>query len=156
MIHRHRDPDFQIDWPWRYDQCGCGARRLRMTARPGGYTPRRYGWPRPVDAHGRTVNDTGWVPEPAGGWPPENELPPLPPKWSATLTSQPDPPCYSDLIVYAREVVDGLDDGDHLAALEAYGKFTVGAAQCIRELGRRQSRSVPFKDFGDVLEPDDA
>jgi hypothetical protein len=62
--HRHRDDDWQARGAWRYDECSCGARRVRRLY-SNFMSPVEGDWPRPVDRHGMPVHDTGWQ-RPAG------------------------------------------------------------------------------------------
>lgn len=59
----HRDPNWQQRGGYVYDQCKCGARRVRRVWTRGQFwcAPIDPGWPKLVDRHGRSINDTGWV-----------------------------------------------------------------------------------------------
>jgi hypothetical protein len=81
--HWHRDPNWQVRDAWRYDQCRCGARRTRLYHWAATFN--RIGqpypdWPPTFDRHGIQRFDSGWMPEPAGGWPVLSTRSPRPPK----------------------------------------------------------------------------
>jgi hypothetical protein len=65
VLHLHRDPNWVMRGANSYEECACGARRVRR--RWAGCSPVADGWPALLDRHNRPVYSTGWVP--VDGWP---------------------------------------------------------------------------------------
>ena len=58
-LHFHSDPNWEIRGVHRYDECSCGARRVRRAYRNMN-GPVADGWPDLVNRHGQPLMDSGW------------------------------------------------------------------------------------------------